>query len=74
MTEKKPLFSKSLKKPKRDYYFDIKEASTGLKYLTIIESSEGDTPDKRESHRIMIFEETFTDFFGILNELYRKVK
>jgi hypothetical protein len=59
-TEKKELFSERVRVGIRTYFFDVKEASTGAKYLVINESKK--VGEAHEHNRIMIFEEDIPFF------------
>ncbi len=59
-TAKKELFSERVKAGSRTYFFDVKEASTGAKYLVINESKK--VGESHEHNRIMIFEEDIPSF------------
>ncbi len=63
----------TVKAGKRTYFFDVKTAKNGGKYLSIRESAEGDTPDKKTSRRIMVFEEHFKDFFNAIEEVKKEL-
>ncbi|MFW6211146.1 MAG: DUF3276 family protein [bacterium] len=58
---------------KRTYFLDVKTAKNGGKYLTIREATEGDNPDKKTSHRIMVFEEKFKDFSNAVEEVKKEL-
>ena len=59
-TAKKELFSERVKAGSRTYFFDVKEAATGAKYLVINESKK--VGESHEHNRIMIFEEDIQTF------------
>ena len=58
---KKVLFSERFHAGNRTYYFDVKEAADGTKYLVIDESrhTEGDS---YEHKRVMVFEDNVAKF------------
>lgn len=58
--EKKELFSEKVRAGSRTYFFDVKESSTGSKYLVISESRK--VGESYEHNRIMIFEEDIQSF------------
>lgn len=59
-TERRELFSESVRAGTRTYFFDVKESSEGSKYLVISESRKlGET---RERSRVMVFEEDILSF------------
>lgn len=59
-TAKKELFSERVRAGSRTYFFDVKEAATGAKYLVINESKK--VGESHEHNRIMIFEEDILSF------------
>lgn len=59
-TAKKELFSERVKAGSRTYFFDVKEAATGAKYLVINESKK--VGESHEHNRIMIFQEDIQSF------------
>lgn len=68
------IFTKVLSSQKRKYYLDVKMAKNGSKYLVISEQVVGDTPDKNERHRIMIFDDAFNDFAAAMDEIKGQMK
>ncbi|MBN2380513.1 DUF3276 family protein [candidate division WOR-3 bacterium] len=75
MTDQSPaLFTEKVSCRGRTYFFDVKEASTGTKYLVISESRRTDD-GKYSKNRIMVFEnnleafsEAFTKALKAINE------
>ncbi len=70
---RKELFKEKVIAGSRTYFFDVKEASNGNRYLVINESKK--VGDKNEYSRIMIFEnqipaftEGFKKVYNFLNE------
>jgi hypothetical protein len=70
---RKELFKEKVTAGSRTYFFDVKEASNGNRYLVINESKK--VGDKNEYSRIMIFEnqipaftEGFKKVYNYLNE------
>ena len=59
-TAKKELFSEKMRAGSRTYFFDVKESSTGSKYLVINESKK--VGKSHEHKRIMVFEEDIQSF------------
>ncbi|NQS97907.1 MAG: DUF3276 family protein [candidate division Zixibacteria bacterium] len=55
------LFSEKVKAKSRTYFFNVKEASDGSKYLVINESRKAGEGNY-ERHRIWVFEEHLDDF------------
>ena len=65
-SEKVELFSKKFTKGSRTYYFDVKEASNGNKYLVITESKKAGEGFERS--RVMVFEDQLPEFVDTFNE------
>jgi hypothetical protein len=63
------LFSRSVEAGKKKYYLDVRKAKNGSKYLSIREISEGDTPQNRESRRVMVFDNALGDFAKAFREI-----
>jgi len=70
--QKEAIFSKMLKTKGRTYFLDVKEASTGYKYLTICESRKVDGEWQR--NRVMVFESDIPNFFQALKEAAPSLK
>lgn len=67
MTEpKNPLFSEKVAAGQRTYFFDVKEASGGAKYLVISESKR--VGEGYERNRIVIFGEGVPTFCDMLQK------
>jgi hypothetical protein len=64
---KKRLFSEKVSTKSRTYFFDVKEASNGNKYLTITESRLVDGGTFKRNY-IMIFENNLITFNDGLNK------
>jgi hypothetical protein len=47
---------------RKKYYFDVRKAKTGNLYLCIKEVTIGDTMDRSESRRILVFDNCIKDF------------
>lgn len=54
---------------KRTYFFDIKKAQTGKKYLQITESRLVEEGGKRKRNNIIIFPEDIENFKSIFNDI-----
>lgn len=67
---KERLFSGTVGAAGKTYFFDVKEAKTGSKYLTITESSKR-KDGKFTRNQIIIFEDHLAKFQDILNESIR---
>ena len=67
--------SKIVKAGARTYFFDIKEAKNGKKYLALTESRLIGDKDKNEHHRstIIIFPEQAKEFAEMVNEMTAKL-
>ncbi len=74
MNEQQPqsLFSKSMPTKGKTFFFDVKAAKNGNKYLTITESRIKDGQKFRNS--IMVFSDTLQDFSQAVLEMQEKVK
>jgi hypothetical protein len=64
----KELFKEKVVLKNRTYFFDVKEALNGSKYLTINESRK--VGDKNEYNRIMIFEDQIPAFTEGFKKVY----
>lgn len=71
-THKEAIFSKMIKTRSRTYFLDVKESSTGNKYLTISETRKVDGEWQR--NRIMIFDDNIPAFFQGLKEAAPSLK
>lgn len=62
-TENKELFSEKIRVGIRTYFFDVKEATDGTKYLVITEAKQP-PPDQQwfERQRVMVFQENLPAF------------
>jgi hypothetical protein len=67
------VFSKFVSAGKKKYYLDVKKSKIGSLYLTVREVTEGDTPDKNESRRIMVFDNAIREFAAALSEAASKI-
>jgi len=67
------LFSRTISAGKRKYYFDIRKAKNGSRYLVIKEISEGEAPETTEKRSVMVFENIFTDFSKAFYEAHEKM-
>lgn len=67
--------SKLVKAGSRTYFFDIKEAKNGKKYLVLTESRLIGDKDKNEHHRstIIIFPEQAKEFAKAVKEMTAKI-
>ncbi len=66
-------YSKTLKCGRRTYFFDIKTAKTGGKYLKVTESRL-EEENKRRRSNIIIFEEDFSEFKKVVEEVTNHAK
>jgi len=71
-TQKEAIFSKMIKTRSRTYFLDVKESSTGNKYLTISETRKVDGEWLR--NRIMVFDSDVQSFFQGLKEATPSLK
>lgn len=67
-----PLYSKNLKTKSSTYFFDVKAAKNGSKYLVITQSSIKDGQKYRNN--IFVFKDQAKDFSEIVNDMVEKVK
>ncbi|MCK4909550.1 MAG: DUF3276 family protein [Planctomycetes bacterium] len=67
MEQKKGLFNKVVKAGQRNYFFDVREAKNGNKYLLISESRVN-KDGKKESSCILIFNNALSNFTDGLKE------
>jgi hypothetical protein len=63
------VFSRSVEAGKKKYYLDVKLAKNNSRYLSIREVTQGDTPENRESRRLIIFKDGFTEFCEAFKEV-----
>lgn len=63
------IYSKVTSAGKKKYYMDVRRAKTGTLYLVIREVTIGDTSDRSESRRILVFEKGMKDFVESINEI-----
>jgi hypothetical protein len=66
--ERKTLFSSKVSAGGRTYFFDVKEATSGDKYLVINESRKSQDGQSYERNRIMVFEGYLTSFYETLKD------
>ncbi len=69
MSEQEAVFTKVVSAGKKKYYMDVRKAKTGSLYLTIKEVTIGDTQDKSESRRILVFDNAIKDFGEGMDEI-----
>ena len=67
------VFSKFVSAGKKKYYLDVKKSKIGSLYLTVREVTEGETPDKNESRRIMVFDNAIKEFASALAEAASRI-
>jgi len=66
------LHSQSLKLLGKTYYFDVKEAKNGKKYLTIAETRLQEGVRVRNS--LIIFDDQIDEFCKVVDEMHPKLK
>jgi hypothetical protein len=66
-----PIFSKELKTKGKTYFFDIKQAKTGSKYLAITDSSMNKDGKKFRS-TVTVFSNNLKEFATTLEEVLGK--
>jgi hypothetical protein len=67
-----PLYSQNLKTKGQMYFFDVKAAKNGNKYLSISQSWIKDGQGHRGT--VTVFQNDLQEFLGALNEAQDKVK
>lgn len=70
--KKEAIFSKTIKTKSRVYFIDVKETSSGGRYLTISETRRVDGEWQR--NRIMVFDNDIPAFFQGLKEAAPSLK
>jgi hypothetical protein len=73
MSSENTVFSKFVGAGRKKYYLDVKRAKNGSMYLTIREVTQGETDDKNESRRIMVFDNAIREFSAAYAEASAKV-
>ena len=73
MNYENQVFSKQVSAGKRTYFFNVKVAKNGNKYLIIKESKFTDNPEEREKTTVMVFDNAFNDFAKAFDEVKDKV-
>ena len=71
-TTRKELQSERLAAGSRTYFFDVKQAADGTKYLVISESRQAG--EKWEHHRVMVFAEQLEQFLVALEKAVESVR
>ncbi|HDQ25596.1 MAG TPA: DUF3276 family protein [bacterium] len=67
--EQEVKFSKAVEAGKRrSYFFEVKEAKNGARYLTIREQTQGGEDGGEKNSRIIVFAEHFGAFISVLDE------
>lgn len=69
MSEQEAVFSKVVSSGRKKYYMDVRKAKTGNLYLSIKEVTLGDTQDKSEARRILVFDNAIKDFGEAMDEI-----
>jgi hypothetical protein len=65
--------SRIVRAGKRTYFFDIKEAKTGEKYLVITESRFAGEDQQRARSKIMVFANAMDEFVKTLDEVAKSI-
>lgn len=66
------LYSQNYRLPTKTYYFDIREAKTGTKFLTIVESRIQD--GERSRSYFTLFPEQIDEFMKVIEDMRDKLK
>lgn len=74
--EKAIIYSESVKAGRRIYYLDVKQTSTGDRYIAITESKKvGDGEGRSfEKHKIFLYKEDFDKFIDALGHVVEYAK
>lgn len=65
--------SKIIRAGSRTYFFDIKEAKTGKKFLVITESRFKGEGEERQRQSLMVFPENIEEFIKTVQEMGGKI-
>jgi len=71
MLDDKPIKSEMIRCGRRTYFFDIKVAANGDKYLRITETRLMEEGQPRKRNNIMIFTEDIENFKSIFNDIVK---
>jgi len=71
MLDDKPIKSEMIRCGRRTYFFDIKVAVNGDKYLRITETRLMEEGQPRKRNNIMIFPEDIENFKSIFNDIVK---
>jgi len=71
MLDDKPIKSEMIRCGRRTYFFDIKVAANGDKYLRITETRLMERGQPRKRNNIMIFPEDIENFKSIFNDIVK---
>ena len=59
---------------KRTYFFNLKEQTSGTRFIDIVESKYERTEDRHHRVRLVIFEDHIDEFVQALSEIAKKLK
>lgn len=71
MLDDKPIKSEMIRCGRRTYFFDIKVATNGDKYLRITETRLMEEGQPRKRNNIMIFPEDIERFKSVFNHIWQ---
>jgi len=71
MLDDKPIKSEMIRCGRRTYFFDIKVAVNGDKYLRITETRLMEKGQPRKRNNIMIFPEDIEHFKSVFNQMWQ---
>lgn len=68
------IYSQRIACGKRTYFFNLKEQSSGTRFIDIVESKYERQDDSHQRVRLMIFEDHIDEFIQALTETARRLK
>ncbi len=68
------IYSQRISCGKRTYFFNLKEQSSGTRFIDIVESKYERQDDSHQRVRLMIFEDHIDEFVRALSETARRLK
>lgn len=68
------IYSRKITCGKRTYFFNLKEQSSGTRFVDIVESKYDRSADRHQRIRLVIFEDHIDEFVQALKEVADKLK
>ncbi len=68
------IYSRKIACGKRTYFFNLKEQSSGTRFVDIVESKYDRATDRHHRIRLVIFEDHIDEFVETLKEVADKLK